>query len=97
MNIARLFSAYRLLESELRRERVLHRREQMKWDRERQKFIDALARASNKPPVFNRPEVSKDEAPGLALGPSQIAAKRAREEAEVLERAAAARRNGNNT
>lgn len=93
-SVARLFSFTRLLEDELRRERVLRRRDQVKAERERQALTDALARASNKQAVFDRPE-PKPQPPGMAFGPTAIAAKRAMQEEEeqqkIFERAQQAR------
>jgi hypothetical protein len=99
-SLARLFSYTRYIERELRRERVLRRRDQLRADRERQKLVDALARASNKPTVFDRPApVPTPTIPQMAFGPTAIAAaeaQRQREEQEkILQRADEARRNGN--
>jgi hypothetical protein len=94
MNIASWFSAYCLLESELRRERVLRRRDELRYTRERQKLIDAIQRNANKSPVFDKPPVPKSSpVPPVAFGPTMSAARQEakRKEAEIIERAEAAR------
>jgi hypothetical protein len=97
MNIARLFSFTRHIERELRRERVLRHREQIKYERERQRLIDALARNAGKPEVFNRPTTQPaSKIPLIAAGPTMSAARQdtKRREEEILQQAAKARNNG---
>lgn len=74
MNVASYFSAYRLLEeshdrleTELRRERTLRRRDALEATRERQKLTDALARSMGRPPVFT-PAQTPTQNKGLVIG-----------------------------
>lgn len=95
-SIAHLFTATRLLESELRRERVLRRKDQLQAERERRALTDALARASHREAVYHRPETTPSPDTSMAFGPSAIRARRElqEQEQEIFTRAEAAR-NGN--
>lgn len=99
MNVALWFSFTRELigQREELRERV------RELEAERRLFIDALARAANKSPVFNRPEPERQsEVPIMAFGPTAVRARREiqkqEQETEILARAEQARtlNNGNN-
>lgn len=98
MNLARLFAYTRHVERELRRERVLRRRDELRHERERKVLIDAVQRAANKPEVFNRPSPPKPSgvAP-VAFGPTMSAQRQEAKarEAEIVERAAVAKASNN--
>jgi hypothetical protein len=91
MNIARLFAYTRFLETELRRERILRRRDELRHTRERQNLMDAVQRNANKQPVFEKtvpPKVSNVSS--VAFGPTMSAARQKAKEQEIVERAQAA-------
>lgn len=95
INIAEWFSFTR----ELKAQRDDLRQRVTELEDEKKLLIDALARASNKQAVFNRPEPKPtSNVPGTAFGPTAIAQRRALQEEEeqqrIFERAESAR-NGN--
>jgi len=100
--LARLFGYTRLLEYELRRERILRRRDELRHERERQRLIDAVQRAANKPTVFERPETTKaSSVPPVAFGPTMSRARQdalereaKKKEGVIIERATAVASNG---
>lgn len=78
MNIARLFTAYRLIEAELAREREAHERTRQEAKEERERLFDAFARARGGSPVFA--PLPPPEHPLLgkpAVGPTMTAARAA--------------------
>jgi hypothetical protein len=96
MNIARLFSYTRHVERELRRERILRRRDELRHERERKALIDAVQRNANKPAVFDRDAPPKQSSvPSVAFGPSMSAARQEakRKEAEIIQKAEAVKAN----
>ena len=86
-SFARLFGYTRLLETELRRERILRRRDELRHERERRSLIDAVQRAANKPPVFERPVPPKQTPSRPAVfGPTMSARAQAERETEEAQK-----------
>lgn len=79
MNIASLFSSYRLIASELERERTEHAQTRRDGREERQKLIDAMQEQAGRSRVFDKPPSSKP-APTVAIGPTAAAAKHYKED-----------------
>lgn len=79
LNIASLFSSYRLLALELERERTEHAETRRKAEEERRLFIDAQAKWSGRSPVFEKSLPPKVSTP-IAVGPSAAQAKRYKED-----------------
>ena len=102
MNIARLFTAYRLLENDLDRERQAHELTRQEAKAERERLIDAFARARGASAVYAPPPPPEDPLISRpAVGPTMTAARaaarkireeRARRQPSETEIEAAARR-----
>lgn len=95
MNIAIWFAFTRELISQ--RDELRERVRQL--EAEQKQYIDAFARAANKPEIFTRtPPEPVSSVPGMAFGPTAIRARRALQEEEeqhqILARAEKARNNG---
>jgi plasmid stabilization system protein ParE len=76
MNIALLFSYTKQIKADLEAERTAHAETRRKAEEERQKLIDAVARAARQPAIFTQPPPPVPT-PTMAFGPTMIAAQRA--------------------
>lgn len=99
MNIAALFSSYKLLAAELERERTAHAATIKRAEEKERQLTDGLMRAINKTPVYDRPDpVPVSNVPAVAFGPTMSLqrqeAKESEREAGIIQRAEEARRNG---
>lgn len=70
MNIARLFSAYRLLERQAARERVRHRVAEMRLRRERDEWANKFLAKVQTPPLFHEPPKAAEPVEPPPIGPS---------------------------
>lgn len=85
MNLARLFSYTKLVESELERERRDHAQTCQILDQERQRFVDAMLISAGKRPVYAIPEPPKQKPLASAIGATQARARDAELHRRTLE------------